>query len=136
MKKTLIIALAGLMLFAFTQCGGNGKEKETKSDQAVEETTTVEEATTLEGTQEFLDNMELFNQIEKSIKDAQTCEELEGAVFGIVGMAMANSQKEYSEQESITEEEKEKLDDLGDELQELIESKMEELGCEEDSDSL
>ena len=29
MKKTLLIALAGLMLFAFTQCGnGNDKTKE------------------------------------------------------------------------------------------------------------
>ena len=130
MKKTLIIALAGMMMFAFTQCGGNGKEKETKHEQP------VEEATIVEGSQEFLDNMELLNQMEKSIKDAQTCEELQGAVLGMFGMAMANSQKEYSEQEAITEEEQEKLDDLGDELQELIESKVEELGCEEESDSL
>jgi len=130
MKKTLIIALAGMMMFAFTQCGGNEKEKETKNEQP------VEEATIVEGSQEFLDNMELFNQMEKSIKDAQTCEELQGAVLGMFGMAMANSQKEYSEQEAITEEEQEKLDDLGDELQELIESKVEELGCEEESDSL
>ena len=130
MKKTLIIALAGMMMFAFTQCGGNGKEKETKNEQP------VEEATIVEGSQEFLDNMELFNQMEKSIKDAQTCEELQGAVLGMFGMAMANSQKEYSEQEAITEEEQEKLDDLGDELQELIESKVEELGCEKDDDSL
>ena len=33
MKKTLIIALAGMMLFAFTQCGGGGSSKGSKEFQ-------------------------------------------------------------------------------------------------------
>ena len=60
MKKTLLIALAGMMLFAFTQCGGKGTPK---------------------GSKEFQDNMELYNRIEKTVKDAKTCDELQEAVL-------------------------------------------------------
>ena len=35
MKKTLMIALAGMMLFAFTQCGGNKGSKEFQDSKAL-----------------------------------------------------------------------------------------------------
>ena len=55
MKKTLMIALAGMMLFAFTQCGGK----------------------VAKGSKEYQDNMELYNKLEKSIKDAKnSCRQL------------------------------------------------------------
>ena len=126
MKKAFLIALAGMMLFAFTQCGSNNS-KESKNGKAKVEA---------KGSQEFQDNMELFNKIEKSIKDAQNCDELKEAVYGMLGMALASAQQEYSEEEKITEEETEKLEKIGEELQTLVESKMEELGCEKESYSL
>lgn len=126
MKKAFLIALAGMMLFAFTQCGSNNS-KESKNEKAKVEA---------KGTQEFQDNMELFNKIEKSIKDAQNCDELKEAVYGMIGMALASAQQEYSDEEKITEEETEKLEKIGEELQTLVESKMEELGCEKESYSL
>ena len=57
MKKTLMIALAGMMLFAFTQCGGN------------------------KGSKEFEDNKAMFEKLEKAINDSQTCDELEDAAL-------------------------------------------------------
>ena len=126
MKKAFLIALAGMMLFVFAQCGNNNS-KESKNGKAKVEA---------KGTQEFQDNMELFNKIEKSIKDAQNCDELKEAVYGMLGMALASAQQEYSEEEKITEEETEKLEKIGEELQTLVESKMEELGCEKESYSL
>ena len=126
MKKTLIIALAGMMLFAFTQCGNNN------SKESKEEKTQVE----AKGTQEFQDNMELFNQIEKSIKDAQNCDELNKAVYGMYEQALSIEQQEYSKEEAVTEEEEEKLDKVGEALKNLVETKMKELGCEKDNYSL
>ena len=66
MKKTLMIALAGMMLFAFTQCGGN------------------------KGSKEFQDSKALIEKLEKAINDSKTCEELENAALTILfsGMAM------------------------------------------------
>lgn len=106
MKKTLLIALAGMMLFAFTQCGGGTKK----------------------GSKEFQDNMELYNKIEKTVKDAKTCEDLQEAVLGMLVMGMAN--KSYAEDEKITETEKAELEKLGDKLQNVIEDCAKKLGCE------
>ena len=61
MKKTLMIALAGMMLFAFTQCGGSSKESK-----------------------EFQDSKEMSEQFEKAIHDAQTCDELQNSVLEIL----------------------------------------------------
>ncbi len=107
MKKTLLIALAGMMLFAFTQCGGGTKK----------------------GSKEFQDNMELYNKIEKTVKDAKTCEELQEAVLGMVFMSLAND-KSYAEDEKMTESEKAELDKLGEKLQKVMEDCAEKLGCE------
>lgn len=107
MKKTLLIALAGMMLFAFTQCGGGTKK----------------------GSKEFQDNMELYNKIEKSVKDAKTCDELKEAVLGILVMGIAKD-KSYADDEKMTESEKAELDKLGDKLQNVMEEKSKKLGCE------
>ena len=114
MKKTFLIALAGMMLFAFTQCGGgNGG-------------TTVSK-----GSQEFKDNMELYKKIEKTIKDTKTCEELSEAVLGVLFMGLAND-KEYADDEKMTEEEKAELEKYGEKFEELFQKQAEKLGCEED----
>ena len=107
MKKTLTIALAGMMLFAFTQCGGGTKK----------------------GSKEFQDNMELYDKIEKTVKDAKTCDELQEAVLGVLFMGIAKD-KSYAEDEKMTEAEKAELEKLGEKLQKVMEDKAEKLGCE------
>ena len=113
MKKTLIIALAGIMLFAFSQCGGNGGTKVAK------------------GSKEFQDNMELYQKIEKAIKDTKTGEELSEAVLGVLFMGLAND-KNYADDEKMTEAEKAELEKYGEKFEELFQKQAEKLGCEED----
>jgi len=104
MKKLLFIAIAGMMLFAFTQCGGN------------------------KGSKEYQDGKEIYEKVEKSMKAANTCEELEKAVNDMIDMALATGQK-YAEEEKATEEEEAELNQLGDKLRDLYREKSEKLGC-------
>lgn len=104
MKKLLFVALSGMMLLSFTQCGG-GK-----------------------GSKEFQDGLNIYEQAEKSIKAANTCEELEKAVTDMFEMALTTEQK-YAEGEKATEKEKDELNQFGDKLRELYKVKSEKLGC-------
>lgn len=113
MKRTILIALAGIMLFAFSQCGGNGGSKVAK------------------GTKEFQDNMELYKQMEKAIKDTKTCDELGEAVLGVLLMGLAN-ENDYADEEKMTEAEKEELEKYGDKFEEIFKKQADKLGCEED----
>ena len=110
MKKAFIIALAGIMMFAFTQCGGGGTTK---------------------GSKEFQDNMELYKKIEKSVKEAKTCDELGEMVLGMLFMGLAND-KDYAEDEKMTEAEKAELEKYGEKFEEIFQKQAEKLGCEED----
>lgn len=107
MKKTLTIALAGMMLFAFTQCGGNSK-----------------------GSKEFQDSKELLNKLETAVKDAKTCDELKEAALGLLFSGLAAPT--YTDEEKMTESEKEEIEKLGKKLEEVMESKVEKLGCDDD----
>ena len=108
MKKTLMIALAGMMLFAFTQCGGN------------------------KGSKEFQDSKALIEKLEKAINESKTCEELENAALTVLfsGFAM----EEYAEEDKMTEAEKAELEKLGEKLEKVMEAKVAELGCEEENE--
>ena len=105
MKKTFMIALAGLMLFAFSQCGGGSKE--------------------------FQDSKKMINDIEKAINKANSCDELSSAMMGVLMSAMADK-KEYAENEKMTKEEEAKLEELGKNLDKVMEEKAKKLGCDED----
>ncbi len=104
MKKLLFFALSGMMLLAFTQCGGN------------------------KGSQEYQDGMKIYKQMEKSIKAANTCDELDQAVENMIEQALA-LEKEYTEGDKATKEEEEELNKMGDELKNLLNEKSEKLGC-------
>ena len=116
MKKTLIIALAGMMLFAFTQCGGS-KNENGKEDKGKTETKAVK------GTKQFMEMKEAFDEIEKMIKDTKDCEELKEAAFAVAlgALAVELGGDEYAAEEKMTEKEKEQfnkiLEDLGDKAQ-------------------
>ena len=108
MKKTLMIALAGMMLFAFTQCGGK----------------------VAKGSKEYQDNVELYKQIEKAIKEAKTCDELSEALMGTLLAGFANN-KTYTDEEKMTEAEKAELKKYGESFEELFKKQADKLGCEE-----
>ena len=110
MKKTLIIALAGMMMFAFMQCGGGGS---------------------VSGSKEYQDNMKLYKEIEKTVKNAKTCDELSEAVMGILFIGLADN-KNYADNEKMTEAEKAELDKYGKTFEELFKKQAEKLGCKED----
>jgi hypothetical protein len=108
MKKTLMIALAGMMLFAFTQCGGN------------------------KGSKEFQDNKALSEKFEKAINDAQTCDELQDAVLEVLISGMAV--EEYAEEDKMTEAEQAEMEKLGEKLEKLMEEKVAKLGCDDEEE--
>ena len=107
MKKTLIIALAGIMMFAFTQCGGGGS-----------------------GSKEYQDNMKMYKEVEKTIKNAKTCDELSDALMSMLLMGLADK-NEYAENEKMTEAEKAELDKYGKSFEELFKKQADKLGCED-----
>lgn len=108
MKKTLMIALAGMMLFAFTQCGGN------------------------KGSKEFQDSKALIEKLEQAVNESKTCEELEDAALAVLfsGLAM----EEYAEEDKMTEAEKEEIEKLGQKLEKIMEDKVAALGCDDEEE--
>ena len=137
MKKTLMIALAGMMLFAFTQCGGNGKDKGTTNETTVEETQAVEETPNVEGTKQFSEMKEGFAELEKVINEATTCEEVEEVAMALVlsNAAIGLSDK-FGDGEKMTAEEQEQFKEMSEKLLKKAEKKAEELGCEKKEYSL
>ena len=111
MKKTLLIALAGMMLFAFTQCGNKGAK----------------------GSKEFQDNKELFENLEKAITESKTCDELQEAALAVVFMGLAID-KNYPDDEKMTESEKAEIEKLGSKIEELMNEQVEKLGCDEEEE--
>lgn len=106
MKKVFFIALSSLMIVAFTQCGESGS-------------------------QEFKDSKALLEKKEKAINKATTCDELQSSLLLITLSALAE-QKEYAENEEMTDKEKIKIEELSKRIDDLIEKKNEELGCSDE----
>ena len=133
MKKTLLFALAGLMLFAFKQCGnGNDKAKENKEEAKVEETTNGNSS------KQFTELKSAYDEIGKMIENCTTCEELEEAgmalVFGSLALSLGGDN--YADGEKMTEKEQKNLEDYIQKLTEKAEKKAEKLGCEKKEYSL
>ncbi len=97
MKKILIIALAGLMMLAFTQCGGES------------------------GTKQFKDMKKAIISQTKAVKNAKSCDELHDIGNDPVDM------KEYSKEEQMTKEEYAELEKIGKEFFDLFMQKENEL---------
>ena len=108
MKKTLLIALAGIMLLAFTQCGSESKE--------------------------FKDSMALMEKMQKAIKEAGSCDDMQAAIFNIAMDAYYNEYY-YADDEKLTSDEEAKLEELSKKLDELYTQKAKELGCEDEESS-
>lgn len=123
MKKTLIIALAGMMLFAFTQCGG-GKNENGKEDKT--------EIKTSKATKQFTEMKEAFDEVEKMIKDTKDCEELKEAAFAVAlgALAVELGGDDYTAEEKMTEKEKEQFNKMIEDLGDKAKKKAEQLGCD------
>ena len=100
MKKTFLLALAGMMLFAFTQCGG-GESKE------------------------FKDFKKAISEFESQLKSAKSCDDLikAEAVFDDSDWAINN----YSEKDKMTDAEEGKAREMLEKAGELYDKREEEL---------
>jgi len=133
MKKTLLIALAGLMMFAFTQCGNSDKTNDKGT-----EATKVEETSSKNSTKQFTEMKSAYDEIGKMIEDCTTCEELEEAAFALAlgSLAISLGGDQYTAEEKMTEKEQKKLEDFIQDLTKKAEKKAEKLGCEKKDYSL
>ena len=116
MKKTLLIALAGVMLLAFTQCD-NGP----KNGSAEEETS--------KGSKAYKKTKKSLTTWEKAVKEAKTCEDLEIAYDDYISAAKEIDVTELSEKES------EKVKKQKSEVESNWNSKKEELCKDEGSEA-
>ena len=107
MKKTFVIALAGMLLFAFTQCGGTAK-----------------------GSKEYQDNMKLLEESEKAFDEAKTCEELEEVALGFILSGFSDA--DYADEEKMTDEEEQKIKDYSKKILDDAEKRAKKMGCDQD----
>ena len=124
MKKIIIFALAGIMMFAFTQCGGGNENENGKEDKT--------EIKSAKATKQFAELKEAYDEIEKIIKDTKDCEELQEAAFAVAlgALAVELSGDEYANEEKMTEKEEEQFNKIIDDLGDKAKKKAEQLGCD------
>lgn len=113
MKKTLLIALAGMMMFAFTQCGNKSDKKGEKTEE-------------VKGSQEYKDTYQALNEMTKIVENGKDCDQIEDQIEKIIDKY---SEIRYEDNDRMTEEEEEKIEELWDKFEELSEKKSDELGC-------
>ena len=116
MKKTLMIALAGMMLFAFTQCGdgGNDSKKDGENTEAK-----------VSGSKEYQNFVAGYNELMKALKNAKDCDDLEKSIERID----KKYDKKFDEKDKVTEEEDEKVQKMKKEVEDLMMETAHKLGC-------
>ena len=112
MKKSLLVALVGILFFALTSCGDS-----TKANQ---------------DSKEFAAAKAYIEKYDKAFQDAQSCDELENIMVQMEEEAYAIDSENFAEDERITEAEEEALKDLVMGWLETIQKKVNELGCDEE----
>ena len=103
MKNLFLIALTGIALIAFASCGSKG-------------------------TKEFKDSKQLIEKVQKAVNSAKTCEELQAAGLSLLTGALATSTN-YSEEEKMTDSEKQIIEKLTKELNDAFEKMSKKLDC-------
>lgn len=118
MKKTLMIALAGMMLFAFTQCddSSNGSKKDGDNTE-----------TKISGSKEYQNYAKGFDEIMNVVKNAKDCDRLQEDVARIE----AKYDNKFDEKDRMTEDEESKLDKTREKFMNLLMEKIKELGCDD-----
>lgn len=116
MKKSFLIALAGILFFALTSCGDSTKSKgESK---------------------EFAEAKAFIQKYDKAFQDAQSCEELEELMEKMEDDAWSLNSDSYEEADRITDAEETELQKLAMSWIETISKKVVELGCEEEEEEV
>ena len=100
MKKTILLALMGFMLFAFTQCG-SGESKE------------------------FKDFQKALNEFESQVNKAKSCDDLIAAEVAFGKCQWANT--DYDEKDQMTEDETTKAKEMLKKAQKLADDREDEL---------
>lgn len=119
MKKTILIAFAGMMLFAFTQCGGESKNSESKNSQKE----------TITGSKEYTEALEALNKYDKALDKLKNCDDLEKALYEF-REAKERIWKQYNgSKNEMTEEEAEKFREQEDDVYTKEEEVAGKLGC-------
>jgi hypothetical protein len=112
MKKSLLVALVGFVLFAMTSCGDS-----TKANQE---------------SKEFAAAKAYIEKYDKAFQNAQSCDELETIMEQMEEEAAGIDSDNFAEDERITEAEEDALKDLVLGWLETIQKKVNELGCDEE----
>lgn len=112
MKKTLILALATIIVMALASCGGNSNKKANDNGEATETSVKLDG----KGTLQFQECKAVYAQLEKDLKKAKTCEELKATLLSVFDNLPLL--KEYPEGQSMTEEELNKLTEIADGIKE------------------
>ncbi len=102
MKKTLLIAMVGIVLMAFTSC-------------------------TPKSTKQFNESKATLEQLQQQVEAVTTCEELQLATDGVNGLT--NSTVVYADNEKMTAEEQATFTQMLDSLNVKMQAKFAELGC-------
>lgn len=102
MKKIILIALSGIALLAFSACGSKGSK-------------------------EFVDSKKLIEKVQKAATSAKTCEELQAAALSLVTGALKSAT--YSDDERMTDAEKQKIEKLTKEMNEVFKKMGDKLDC-------
>ena len=110
MKKSLLIALVGIVFFALTSCNGESKPKESK---------------------EFSDAKAYIEKYVKAFTDATSCDEIEALSEQMETEAWTLATQNYEENEKMTEVEEKALTKIAENWVEVIQKKVDELGCED-----
>ena len=124
MKKTLLLFLALLMTFAFTQCDSknNGSNKETTSTEAAVNGTQKPK----DASPEFINQSASLNEMITAIRNGNDCDQIEADLKAI---SEKYSNKTFQENEKIRDDEKEEIMKLYNEFAMVAEAKAKELGC-------
>ena len=108
MKKTMLLALAGMTLLLFTQCSS------------------------LRVSKQYKDINNLLKECEKNVTKASDCEELKDATLYLaLGILVLD---DYSEKDQMTNKEEEKIMKYADEVQKKYNTKAMVFGCEDEDD--
>lgn len=103
MKKTLLAIVMSVIMIVMASCGGNRHSKA------------------------FNESKEIIDKIIESLKQAETCDDLDMAAFGILGVLGVEGL------DAISEAEQKQLSELTEKMQMLMEQKKDELECADEN---
>ena len=103
MKKTLLVAIMGVIMIAFASCGGNNGHSKAFNQAA-----------------------KIYNNMIEDVNKAKTCDDVDMAAFGVLGLLGVEGIDKLDEAET------KELEELGEKLSKAMEDKKAALDCKDD----